>query len=81
MAIKKINKNIKFEEALILLEKNVQDLESGTLSLDESLEVFKNGVELSKICFDKLNIVKQEVQKILPKNDGEFELIPFGEDE
>lgn len=81
MAVKKINKNIKFEEALILLEKNVQDLESGTLSLDESLEVFKNGVELSKICFDKLNIVKQEVQKILPKNDGEFELTPFGEDE
>ncbi|HIU63862.1 MAG TPA: exodeoxyribonuclease VII small subunit [Candidatus Avacidaminococcus intestinavium] len=71
-------KNIKFEEALALLEENVKKLESGTLPLEESLDVFKEGVELSKVCFTKLNSVKQEVQKIVPQNDGEFVLTSFG---
>ena len=47
MAVKKIAKNIKFEEALAELEEQVRLLESGELSLEESLEVYKYGVELS----------------------------------
>lgn len=78
MTTKKNIKNIKFEEALALLEENVKKLESGTLPLEESLDVFKEGVELSKVCFTKLNSVKQEVQKIVPQNDGEFVLTSFG---
>lgn len=65
MAVKKIPKNIKFEEALSELENQVRLLESGELALEESLEVFKYGVELSKICSGKLDMVKQEVEKII----------------
>ena len=54
---KKIAKNIKFEEALAELEEQVRLLESGELSLEQSLEVFKYGIELSKVCMCKLDSV------------------------
>ena len=79
MAVKKIAKNIKFEEALAELEEQVRLLESGELSLEESLEAYKYGVELSKDCSGKLEAVKQEVEKIVvtDSNDAGFELEPF----
>lgn len=63
MAVKKIPKNIKFEDALVELEEQVKLLESGELSLEDSLDVFKYGVELSRVCTSKLETVKQEVEK------------------
>ena len=79
MAVKKIAKNIKFEEALAELEEQVRLLESGELSLEESLEVYKYGVELSKVCTGKLEAVKKEVEKIVvtDSNDAGFDLEPF----
>ena len=79
MAVKKIAKNIKFEEALAELEEQVRLLESGELSLEESLDVYKYGVELSKVCSDKLEAVKQEVEKIVVADgdDDDYRLAPF----
>ena len=79
MAVKKIAKNIKFEEALAELEEQVRLLESGELSLEESLEVYKYGVELSNLCSSKLEAVKQEVEKIVvtDSNDAGYRLEPF----
>ena len=74
---KKIAKNIKFEEALAELEEQVRLLESGELSLEQSLEVFKYGIELSKICMGKLNTVKQEVEKIVAASDDDYKLETF----
>ena len=74
---KKIAKNIKFEEALAELEEQVRLLESGELSLEQSLEVFKQSIELSKICMSKLDTVKQEVEKIVAINDEEYKLETF----
>lgn len=65
MMAKKIAKNIKFEDALVELEEQVRLLESGDLPLEEALEVYKYGIELSKVCVTKLNTVKQEVEKIV----------------
>lgn len=65
MAVKKIAKNIKFEDALSELEEQVKLLESGELPLEQSLDVFRYGVELSKVCTSKLETVKQEVEKIV----------------
>lgn len=69
MAVKKVPKNMKFEDALAELEKQVQLLESGDLSLDDSLDAFKYGIELSKLCNSKLATVKQEVEKIVVNDD------------
>ena len=74
---KKIAKNIKFEEALEELEEQVRLLESGELSLEQSLEVFKYGIELSKICMGKLDTVKQEVEKIVAASDDDYKLETF----
>ena len=54
-------------------------LESGELSLEESLDVYKYGVELSKVCAGMLEAVKQEVEKIVvtDSNEAGFELEPF----
>ena len=71
MAVKKIPKSIKFEEALSELENQVRLLESGELSLEESLDVFKYGVELSKVCSSKLETVKQEVEKIIRDDEAD----------
>ena len=64
MALKKIPKNIKFEEALADLEATVDKLESGELPLEEAIEQFKYGTELSQICLEKLNRAKAEVAKL-----------------
>lgn len=78
MAVKKIAKNIKFEEALAELEEQVKILESNKLSLEQSLDVFKYGIELSKVCMSKLDIVKQEVEKIVVDADTkEYKLETF----
>ncbi len=77
MAVKKIAKNIKFEDALAELEEQVRLLESGELPLEQSLDVFKHGIELSKICMSKLDTVKQEVEKIVAANDDEYKLETF----
>ena len=74
---KKIAKNIKFEEALAELEEQVRLLESGELSLEQSLDVFKYGIELSKICMGKLDTVKQEVEKIVAASDDDYKLETF----
>ena len=74
---KKIAKNIKFEEALAELEEQVRLLESGELSLEQSLEVFKYGIELSKICMGKLDTVKQDVEKIVAASDDDYKLETF----
>lgn len=79
MAVKKISKNIKFEDALCELETQVQLLESGELSLEQALDVFKYGVELSKVCTSKLETVKHEVEKIVinNSNDEEYKIEVF----
>lgn len=77
MATKKVNKNIKFEDALQELEAQVALLESGELPLEEALEVYKKGIELSQLCIGRLNMVKQEVEKITVKPDGAYETEVF----
>lgn len=84
MATKKIAKNMKFEEALEALEEQVALLESGDLPLEDALDVYKYGIELSKLCMNKLNAVKQEVEEIQvgkEEDPEEFTTLPFkGED-
>lgn len=83
MAAKKFNKNMKFEEALTELEAAVERLESGDLPLEEAIEEFQKGTELSKICLDKLNKAKAAVQKLVvsPVNDENYHTEDFDEPE
>jgi len=70
---------MKFEDALKKLEKIVEDLEAGDLSLDEALEKYEEGIKLSKLCAKKLELAKKKVEILLKSEDGSVELKPFDE--
>ncbi len=55
-------KTLNFEAALNELEKVVADMETGKLSLEDSLAAYKRGAELLQICRGRLQDVQQQVQ-------------------
>ena len=59
-----------FEKALENLEVIVKQLEQGELPLEESLANFAQGINLSKICLNKLNYAEQQIDKILFEEKG-----------
>ena len=65
---------IKFEEALKKLEKIINELESGELSLDESLKIYQEGIELARTCNQKLDSAKKKIDLLSKNKKGEFEL-------
>ncbi len=69
----------KFEEALKKLEKIVEDLESGDLSLDEALKKYQEGIELSRLCSARLDSAKKKIDVLVKNKKGEFEFKPLDE--
>jgi len=65
-----------FEKNLNALEKLVETLESGDLSLEQSLSQFEKGVKMTRECQAALEAAEQRVQ-ILAERDGEQELVDF----
>ena len=64
---------LSFEEAISQLEHLVSKLEQGDVPL-EAISYFKEGMELSKLCDEKLKNVQEQMAVILGE-DGELE--PF----
>lgn len=54
-----------FEKKLNRLEEIVQKMESGDMSLDDSLKLFEEGVKLSRECNTELNEAEQKVKKLV----------------
>lgn len=67
-------KQKKFEEALEDLERVVERLESGELSLEESLTAFEQGVSLVRFCNQKLNEVEKKIELLVKDKDGQLQL-------
>lgn len=65
---------IKFEDALKKLEKIVEELESGNLTLDEALKKYQDGIELSRACAQRLESAKKKIDVLVKNKKGEFEL-------
>lgn len=63
---------MKFEDALLELEKITRELESGALSLDQSLESYERAVSLIKLCNEKLETAEKKVKILLEGSDGEI---------
>ncbi len=59
-----MKKELTFEKALERLAEINGKLESDEISLDESVELFKEGLELSRFCQKKLDDAKLEIEKI-----------------
>lgn len=69
--------NIKFETALEKLEQIVRKLESGDLTLDESLTAFEEGIGLARTCEKLLQEAKGKVEKLVQKEGGKFVTEPL----
>ena len=65
----KKNKELSFEISLKKLEEIVEQLESGNIDLEKSVELYEKGIELKKICEEKLRKVELQIKKIKTKNN------------
>jgi exodeoxyribonuclease VII small subunit len=68
-----------FERALKRLEEIVKVLEKGEGSLEESLKLFEEGIEMSCICSQRLTAAKERVQQLVQEKDGTFRIVPLRE--
>ena len=66
----KTQKKQTFEASLQELEKIVRGLEEGDLSLEKSLELFEEGVKLSRECQERLNQAERRIEVLLKDEDG-----------
>jgi exodeoxyribonuclease VII small subunit len=66
-----------FETALKRLEEIVRKLENGELSLDSALELFEEGIRLSRFCHARLDSAERRVEILIKGNSGELEPAPF----
>ena len=69
-----------YEEAAERLEEIVEKLENSDVSLEESINLYKEGMELTIFCRQKLESVRQEVEELKKNFDGSFSLKPFNAD-
>jgi exodeoxyribonuclease VII small subunit len=66
-----------FETALKRLEEIVRKLEGGDLTLDSSLELFEEGIQLSRLCHLKLGQAERRVEILLKNSEGAQQAVPF----
>lgn len=71
-----------FESNLKFLEDIVVQLEAGDLPLDKALELFEEGVKISRFCNAKLEEAERKVETLIKSADGTTVEAPFNtEDE
>ena len=70
-----------FEASLTSLEKIVRELERGELPLEKSLELFEQGVRLSRECQERLSEAERRIEVLLQDNDGRTVASALGSDD
>ena len=66
-----------FESALKALEEIVSQLEGGDLTLDRALQLFEEGVKLSRFCHEKLEEAERKVEVLTRAADGTMKEAAF----
>ena len=72
----KEKKAVDFEQQLASLEGLVESLESGELSLEESLKSFEQGIKVARDCQAALKAAEQKVE-VLTRQGDELVSLPF----
>ena len=70
----KEDKEMQFDEAFKRLEAIVGNLESGDLSLEESMKLFEEGIGLTEACKSRLEDAEKKIQLLLKDSDGKLSL-------
>lgn len=78
MARKKTDQEmeIQFEEAMKRLEEVVNRLEEGEIPLEEAIGLYQEGIQLSRICGQKLDAIEAKISQLL-EEDGQLKQKPF----
>jgi exodeoxyribonuclease VII small subunit len=69
-----------FESALKSLEDIVVQLETGDLTLDRALELFEEGIKVSRFCSLKLGAAERKVEVLIKSASGDMKEMPFSEE-
>lgn len=75
-----MSEKFQFEKALTDLEKIVEALEGGELTLDESLKKYEEGVRLTRACQSKLQEAEKKIEILTRSLSGELKAVPFDAD-
>ncbi|MFH1874335.1 MAG: exodeoxyribonuclease VII small subunit [Pseudomonadota bacterium] len=70
-----------FEQSLEVLEKTVRQLETGDLTLDQSITAFEDGMKLVKECEAKLKEAKAKIEKLIKDQNGNTKIETFEAEE
>ncbi|MBW2646396.1 MAG: exodeoxyribonuclease VII small subunit [Deltaproteobacteria bacterium] len=65
----------KFETSMKRLEDIVKELETGELSLEDSLKKFEEGIKLSRFCSNKLDEIEKKVSILVQSEGKEVDFI------
>ena len=68
---------ISFEQSLARLEEIVATVENRDTSLDEAMNLYKEGISLAKSCSDMLGKYENEIMTLVKESDGSFTETPF----
>jgi exodeoxyribonuclease VII small subunit len=71
------NDKISFEVAMAQLEEIVGKLESGDITLDESMSLFTEGMRLSKICNAKIEEIEHKITMLVSDEKGGLHEVEF----
>lgn len=71
----------KFEKDLEKLEKIVESLEEGGLSLDASLKKFEEGIGLAQRCEKALSSAEKKIEKLTRSADGKLKTSALDDDD
>ena len=75
------NRKEGFEDHLEALEKIVEALEQGELTLDQALERFEDGVKRLKACRELLSKAEEKVKILVRDAEGDLKEEPFESEE
>lgn len=70
-----------YDALVARLEKVVGELESGSLTLEQSIEKFAEGVKLAREASRKLEEAERRVELLVKSEDGQTEAVPFEPEE
>ncbi len=64
---------LSFEDTYRRLEEIIQKLEEGTLSLDESVSLYEEGMQLARHCGQKLDAAELKITEVLSEMGDEID--------
>lgn len=64
-----MSKELNFEELMVKLEEITNKLEKEQLTLDESVKLFEEGMEISKKCNSRLEEAEKKITILINENN------------